>query len=109
MSFSPDSQQSERSYDDDSFETAEEESLVADGKNSPVVWGRQESVFLAESSTFSGEERRGQKSQEFSKASISESYETVPSESIAEAESLNITEECGCSDEFELSTKVKLG
>ena len=119
-SCSPDPQQSESSYDDDNFETAEE-SFLADGKSSHVVWGKQESVFLAKSSTSSGEERRIQKSQAFSEASISESYETVPSESIAESESVNITEECGYSDEFEslaslteeaeeeLSTKVKLG
>ena len=101
MSFSPDSRGSKCSYEDESFETTEE-SLVTDGKSSPVVLGRQESVFLAESSPSSVEEsfRHGQNSQqELGEASISEDLETILSESIAASE--NITEECGYSGQVE--------
>ena len=101
MSFSPDSRGSKCSYDDESFETTEE-SLLANGKSSPVVLGRQDSVFLAESSPSSVEEsfRHGQNSQqELSEASISEGLETILSERIAESE--NITEGCGYSGQFD--------
>ena len=101
MSFSPDSRGSKCSYDDESFETTEE-SMLANGESSPVVLGRQDSVFLAESSPSSVEEsfRHGQNSQqELSEASISEGLETILSESIAESE--NITEECGYSGQFD--------
>ena len=98
MSSSPVSHGSKGSYEDESFETAEE-SLLGDG--SPVVWGRQESVFLAESSSSSFAEDSGQKSQAFGGASMSESCETILSESKAGSESIKITEECGYSDQFE--------
>lgn len=81
----------ERSYEDDSFETAEE-SILADPKSSPVVWGRRESVFLAESSTSSEDIQ--------SRSICTESYETAPVVTVDESAS-TITEEPDYSDEFD--------
>lgn len=111
MSSSLNSQRSKISYDNESFETAEE-SLVDDGKSSPVVWGRQESVFLAESSSSSSEEvhslGHGQKSKAFcSERSTSESYETILSESVVESENIdNNSEERDYSDQFESASLI---
>lgn len=93
-SSSPDSQGRKYSYDDDSFETSEE-SFVADGKSSPILLGRRESVFLVESSSSSIEDEEsfnehGLKSrQALSEKSISESCKTIIlSENIVESVSI---------------------
>lgn len=88
-------QESKFSYEDESFETAEE-SILADHRSSPIVWGRQESVFLAESSSASAEEL----SPAYEQSSITESYEITPVVNVSESES-TITEEKYYSDKFE--------
>ncbi|KAL9971826.1 hypothetical protein ACROYT_G018037 [Oculina patagonica] len=82
----------ECSYEDDSFETAEE-SILADHRSSPIVWSRRESVFLAESSnsTSSAED-----TQVFGET-VSGSNERTPSVQSAST----ITEEQDYSDQFE--------
>lgn len=82
----------ECSYENDSFETAEE-SILADHKSSPIVWGRRESVFLAESSnsTSSAED-----TPVFGET-VSGSNERTPSVQSAST----ITEEKDYSDQFE--------
>ena len=90
-------QESKCSYEDDSFETAEE-SVLADHRSSPIVWGRQESVFLAESSSASSSAE--ELSPAYEQSSITESYETTPVVNVSESES-TITEEQDYSDQFE--------
>lgn len=79
----------DHSYEDESFATAEG-TIGADTRSSPIVWRRQESIFLAESST----------SSEDIQTICTESCETTPV--TTENESANrITEEADYSDEFE--------
>lgn len=87
-------EESECPYEDDSFETAEE-SVLADHRSSPIVWGRRESVFLAESSTSSSEDL----TPVFEKT-VSGSHETTPSVHATESAS-TITEGKDYSDQFE--------
>lgn len=83
----------ECSYEDDSFETAEE-SILADHRSSPIVWGRQESVFLAESSSSAEEDGP------FLGRAVSESDSATPSVNATETAS-TITEEPDYTDQFE--------
>lgn len=78
------------SYEDERFARAEEVK-VADPKGSPIVWGRQESIFLAESST----------SSEDIQTIYTERCETAPLTTANESAN-TITEEPDFSDEFEL-------
>ena len=79
----------DHSYEDESFATAEG-TIGADTRSSPIVWRRQESIFLAESST----------SSEDIQTICTERCETTPV--TTENESANtITEEADYSDEFE--------
>lgn len=87
------------SYEDDSFETAEE-SVLAGHRSSHFAMGRRESVFLAESST-SAEEI--QESSPFGQT-ISEGYdESTPSiiATVSANKTGAITEEQDYSDQFE--------
>ena len=86
------------SYEDDSFETAEE-SIPADHRSSHFAMGRRESVILAESST-SAEEI--QESSVFGQT-ISEGHESTPSIIATDSASKTgtITEDQDYSDHFE--------
>lgn len=84
----------DHSYEDESFATAEE-TIAADTRSSPIVWGRQESIFLAESSKSSEDIQ-------------TESCETTLV--TTENESANtITEEPDYSDEFESFADLSKG
>lgn len=87
------------SYEDESFETAEE-STPADFRSSHFAMGRRESVFLAESST-SAEEIQ-ESSARFGQT-VSEGYESTPSIIATDSASKTgaITEEQNYSDQFE--------
>ena len=83
----------ECSYEDDSFETAEE-SILADHRSSPIVWGRQESVFLAESSSAEDD------SPVLGRTASESCDSTTPSVNATESAS-TITEEPDYTDQFE--------
>lgn len=91
------SSNSSHSQISESLQTVEESLLVGE-KSSPVVLGRQESVFLAESSASTDQENSGN-SKAFNQRFVFGSCETIQSESVAESEIL--TEEGDYSDEFE--------
>ena len=84
----------------ESLQTVEESLLVGE-KSSPVVLGRQESVFLAESSASTSveDQENSGNSKAFNQRFVFGSCETIQSESVAESEIL--TEEGDYSDEFE--------
>ena len=84
----------------ESLQTVEESLLVGE-KSSPVVLGRQESVFLAESSASTSveDQENSGNSKAFNQRFVFGSCETIQSESVAESEIL--TEEDDYSDEFE--------
>ena len=84
----------------ESLQTVEESLLVSE-KSSPVVLGRQESVFLAESSASTSveDQENSGNSKAFDQRFVFGSCETIQSESVAESEIL--TEEGDYSDEFE--------
>ena len=85
------------SYEDDSFETSEE-STLADHRSPHFARGRRESVFLAESSTSSGESQESVLEQ-----TNSEGYESTPSIIATDSASAAgaITEQQDYSDQFE--------
>ena len=96
------SSNSSHSQISESLQTVEESLLVSE-KSSPVVLGRQESVFLAESSASTSveDQENSGNSKAFNQRFVFESCETIQSESVAESEIL--TEEGDYSDEFESS------
>ena len=108
------SSNSSHSQISESLQTVEESLLVGE-KSSPVVLGRQESVFLAESSASTSveDQENSGNSKAFSQRFVFGSCETIQSESVAESEIL--TEEGDYPDEFEsagsseweFSTKVE--
>ncbi|CAH3030705.1 unnamed protein product [Porites evermanni] len=94
------SSNSSHSQISESLQTVEESLLVGE-KSSPVVLGRQESVFLAESSASTSveDQENSGNPKAFNQRFVFESCETIQSESVVESEIL--TEEGDYSDEFE--------